>query len=238
MGLSRLDDGSTTGKERLRWTQDLHERFVEAVNRLGGPDRATPKGILKGMKAMGVSEINIYHVKSHLQKYRISKLIPESPTRGKNEKRSMSDILPNFSSISALQLKEVLQMQIEVQKRLSDKTEVQRCLKLKIEAQGKYLERIGQSSHRKIIIGKACKNFASTNSPLPPLYEESESLEPQAEKEHRPHKKQRITEENIFPKTFEIASSTTPEFYNQTWNLSWSQLAEACQSPLVPSFLL
>jgi len=28
---------------------------------------ATPKGILKGMKAMGVSELKILHVKSHLQ---------------------------------------------------------------------------------------------------------------------------------------------------------------------------
>lgn len=30
-------DGSA-GRERLRWTQELHDRFVEAVTKLGGPD--------------------------------------------------------------------------------------------------------------------------------------------------------------------------------------------------------
>lgn len=38
MGSTRSDDGSATHKERLRWTQQLHDLFVEAVNRLGGPD--------------------------------------------------------------------------------------------------------------------------------------------------------------------------------------------------------
>lgn len=28
-----------TSKQRLRWTHDLHERFVNAVAQLGGPDR-------------------------------------------------------------------------------------------------------------------------------------------------------------------------------------------------------
>ncbi|XP_061366052.1 myb family transcription factor PHL7-like [Gastrolobium bilobum] len=237
MGSSR-SDGSATGKERLRWSQELHDRFVEAVNRLGGPDRATPKSILKGMKAMGVSELNIYHVKSHLQKYRISKLIPESTTRGKLERRSISDILPNFSSISALQLKEVLQMQKEVQKSLSDQVEVERSMKEKIEAQGNYLDRIGQSYHCRTIIGKGCKPFVAAATPLPSLSEEYESLEAQHEEEHQSTKKQRITEEGVFPRNFELVSSTTPEFYNQTWNLSWSQLAAECQSPLVPGFLL
>lgn len=29
---------STDAKPRLKWTPDLHDRFVEAVNQLGGPD--------------------------------------------------------------------------------------------------------------------------------------------------------------------------------------------------------
>ncbi|XP_044473745.1 myb family transcription factor PHL7-like isoform X2 [Mangifera indica] len=118
MGSSR-SDGS--GKERLRWTQELHYRFEEAVNQLGGPDRATPKGILK---AMGVGGLTIYHVKSHLQKYRISKFIPESTTRGKFERRNISEILPNFGTTSAAQLNEALQMQMEVQRRLNDQLEM------------------------------------------------------------------------------------------------------------------
>jgi hypothetical protein len=29
---------STDAKPRLKWTPDLHERFIEAVNQLGGSD--------------------------------------------------------------------------------------------------------------------------------------------------------------------------------------------------------
>lgn len=35
MGMNR-SDGS--GKERLKWTQELHDLFEKAVNQLGGPD--------------------------------------------------------------------------------------------------------------------------------------------------------------------------------------------------------
>lgn len=27
-----------TGKQRLRWTSELHDRFVDAITQLGGPD--------------------------------------------------------------------------------------------------------------------------------------------------------------------------------------------------------
>ncbi|XP_027101672.2 uncharacterized protein [Coffea arabica] len=52
---------------RLRWTPELHEHFIEAVEHLGGKHKATPKGIVQ---MMGVSGLQVSHVKSHLQMYR------------------------------------------------------------------------------------------------------------------------------------------------------------------------
>ncbi|KAG6538650.1 hypothetical protein ZIOFF_003774 [Zingiber officinale] len=46
---------------RLRWTPDLHLCFVNAIQRLGGQDKATPKLVLQLMDVRGLT---ISHVKS------------------------------------------------------------------------------------------------------------------------------------------------------------------------------
>lgn len=133
-------------RQRLRWTNELHERFVDAVTQLGGPDRATPKGVLR---VMGVQGLTIYHVKSHLQKYRLAKYIPESSSDGsKCDKKDPGDMLSGLENSSGMQITEALKLQMEVQKRLHEQLEVQRQLQLRIEAQGKYLKKIIEEQQR------------------------------------------------------------------------------------------
>lgn len=140
------DNPSLSSKQRLRWTNELHERFVDAVAQLGGPDRATPKGVLR---VMGVQGLTIYHVKSHLQKYRLAKYLPDSSSDGKKgEKKESGDLLSSLDGSSGMQITEALKLQMEVQKRLQEQLEVQRQLQLRIEAQGKYLKKIIEEQQR------------------------------------------------------------------------------------------
>ncbi|CAN0927923.1 Myb family transcription factor PHL7 [Linum grandiflorum] len=255
MGSSRSDGAN---KERLRWTQELHDRFEEAVNQLGGPDRATPKGILK---AMGIPGLTIYHVKSHLQKYRISKFIPETPNRG-IERRNISEMLPNFSATSGAQLNEALQMQLEVERRLSDHLDVQRNLKLKIEAQGRFLERMVEEHRNRAAAFSKTKLFPTMS--LPSLCDDSESnndkedesdsegerVEVQSGEVYRALKRLR-TDVVLLPPRYKIVGPATEPFVEnvmyvqkdgkysyptQGINFAWNNMASSCSSPLVPSY--
>ncbi|KAK1418519.1 hypothetical protein QVD17_27664 [Tagetes erecta] len=58
----------THRKTRRCWSPDLHRRFVNALQMLGGSQVATPKQIRELMKVDGLTNDE---VKSHLQKYRL-----------------------------------------------------------------------------------------------------------------------------------------------------------------------
>ncbi|ESQ56323.1 hypothetical protein EUTSA_v10025876mg [Eutrema salsugineum] len=151
---------TTDPKPRLRWTSELHERFVDAVTQLGGPDKATPKTI---MRTMGVKGLTLYHLKSHLQKFRLGRQSCKESTENSKDVSCVAESQDTGSSSTSslrlaaqeqnesYQVTEALRAQMEVQRRLHEQLEyaqVQRRLQLRIEAQGKYLQSV---------LEKACK---------------------------------------------------------------------------------
>ncbi|KAF6158781.1 hypothetical protein GIB67_040295 [Kingdonia uniflora] len=157
-----------SNKTRIRWTQDLHERFVECVNCLGGAEKATPKGILKLMDSDGLT---IFHVKSHLQKYRSMKFIPES-AQGKSERQTFTNDIRRIDHKTGIQITEALRMQLEVQRRLHEQLEIQRNLQMRIEEEGKKLKMMFDEQQ------KANKNeFQTQNSDFIFIDDQPKSLQ-------------------------------------------------------------
>ncbi|KAK7355119.1 hypothetical protein VNO80_14364 [Phaseolus coccineus] len=146
-------------KTRIRWTQELHEQFVECVNRLGGAEKATPKAILRLMESDGLT---IFHVKSHLQKYRIAKYMPQS-TQGKSEKRINVENV-HLDAKTGLQIREALQLQLDVQRRLHEQLEIQRKLQLRIEEQGKQLKMMFDQQQKTSDSNLSTQNLGDTTN--------------------------------------------------------------------------
>ncbi|KAK6911301.1 MYB-CC type transcription factor, LHEQLE-containing domain, partial [Dillenia turbinata] len=133
-------------KSRMRWTPELHEAFVEAINQLGGSERATPKGVLKLMKVEGLT---IYHVKSHLQKYRTARYNKPETSEGNTDKKlSTIDEMASLDLKTSMGITEALRLQMEVQKRLHEQLEIQRNLQLRIEEQGRYLQMMFEKQNK------------------------------------------------------------------------------------------
>ncbi|WOL03354.1 Myb family transcription factor APL-like isoform X2 [Canna indica] len=150
---------TTDPKPRLRWTVELHDRFVDAVTQLGGPDKATPKTI---MRVMGVKGLTLYHLKSHLQKFRLGKQ-PHKELNDHSVKNAAAalELQRNAASSSALMgrnmnenmhMNDAIRMQMEVQRRLHEQLEVQKLLQMRIEAHGKYMQSI---------LERACETLAA-----------------------------------------------------------------------------
>lgn len=146
-GLSTISASSgavSSSKKRIRWSPDLHDGFVKCVNQLGGPEKATPKAILNLMDTEGLT---IFHVKSHLQKYRNAKHIQESVEEKSGKKTSSSD--ESLVDIkTGMQLKEALQQQLDFQRHLYEQLETQRNLQIRIEEQTKQLKKLFEQQQK------------------------------------------------------------------------------------------
>ncbi|CAN6226067.1 unnamed protein product [Urochloa humidicola] len=70
-------EGAPNRKPRRCWAPELHRRFLQALQQLGGSHAATPKQIRELMKVDGLTNDE---VKSHLQKYRLHTRRPNSAT--------------------------------------------------------------------------------------------------------------------------------------------------------------
>ncbi|KAM7468529.1 hypothetical protein LguiB_016091 [Lonicera macranthoides] len=144
---------SSDAKPRLKWTPDLHQRFIDAIDQLGGADKATPKSL---MMIMDIHGLTLYHLKSHLQKYRLGKRQrsqiysdDHQEDHNVNQKSHFSvdysDGIQNQLNES-LPLSQALQIQMKVHRKLQE--QVQRHLQLRIEAQGRYLQLILKKAQR------------------------------------------------------------------------------------------
>ncbi|XVE93315.1 hypothetical protein REPUB_Repub01dG0181000 [Reevesia pubescens] len=73
----------TARKQRRCWSPELHRRFVNALQQLGGSQVATPKQIRELMQVDGLTNDE---VKSHLQKYRLhTRRVPPSTSTPANQ---------------------------------------------------------------------------------------------------------------------------------------------------------
>ncbi|XP_019168488.1 PREDICTED: myb family transcription factor EFM-like [Ipomoea nil] len=77
-GRSKKEDKESQRKQRRCWSPELHKRFLQALQQLGGSHAATPKQIREMMKVDGLTNDE---VKSHLQKYRLHTRRPSPSNR-------------------------------------------------------------------------------------------------------------------------------------------------------------
>ncbi|XP_059634545.1 myb family transcription factor PHL6-like isoform X2 [Cornus florida] len=166
-----LPDVAATNKQRLRWTTELHDLFLDAVEKLDGPEsKATPKTI---WMLMNVKGLTIDHVKSHLQKYRLLKSLeelkhdktdssskedkpastsnnsgaPAHPGRLSSSEEDKPASTSNNSVASAqpesgMLVTEALRLQIALQKQLHEHLKGQKEIQLRMEKNGEYLRKM------------------------------------------------------------------------------------------------
>lgn len=135
------------------------------------------------MRTMGVKGLTLYHLKSHLQKYRLGKQACKEGTDNSKDGESQ-DTGSSTSSSKAksqdlndgYQITEALRVQMEVQRRLHEQLEVQRHLQLRIEAEGKYLQSILEKACKALSVSDEAAASASASAGLEAAREEFSEL--------------------------------------------------------------
>ncbi|XP_028754711.1 myb family transcription factor PHL11 isoform X2 [Neltuma alba] len=122
---------------------------------------ATPKSVLR---LMGLKGLTLYHLKSHLQKYRLGQQARKQNSEEQHKENNSGGAYVNFSDRSSgpstnyrgntqteeIPLEEALRRGVEVQKQLEEQLEVQKKLQMRIEAQGKYLQAMLEKAQKSL----------------------------------------------------------------------------------------
>uniref|UniRef100_A0A0A9DPT0 MYB-CC type transcription factor LHEQLE-containing domain-containing protein n=1 Tax=Arundo donax TaxID=35708 RepID=A0A0A9DPT0_ARUDO len=128
---------------------------------------------------MGMKGLTLYHLKSHLQKYRQGRQGKKSTgleiaNSGGFTTQGVSFLTAAHPGVPAegnntreMPLEDALRYQIQVQRKLQEQLEVQKKLQMRIEAQGMYLKAILEKAQRNVSFdANASSNMEPTRSQL------------------------------------------------------------------------
>ncbi|KAL4197867.1 hypothetical protein AMTRI_Chr04g190440 [Amborella trichopoda] len=144
-------------KPMLKWTPELHQLFLDTVARLGGLDEVSPKVMVR---AMGIPGLTVFHLKSHLQRERYKRAKAQGLVHSRSLRNAMSNGDPWIQSMDAMggirrmrgaifppdenirMEEEAIQKPISMKREMLQRIEVQKHLKLRMEAQTRYLQTV------------------------------------------------------------------------------------------------
>ncbi|KAH6763000.1 hypothetical protein C2S52_020433 [Perilla frutescens var. hirtella] len=92
----KVDKEQSSRKARRCWSTELHRKFLQSLQQLGGSHLATPKQIRELMKVDGLTNDE---VKSHLQKYRLHTRRPSPSIQNNNNNNTQA---PQFVVVGGI----------------------------------------------------------------------------------------------------------------------------------------
>lgn len=134
---------------------------------------------------MGVKGLTLFHLKSHLQKYRLGRQSGKELTEQSKdasylmEAQSGTTLSPRGSTPDvkeSQEVKEALRAQMEVQRRLHEQVEVQKHMQIRMEANQKYIDTILDKAFK--IVSEQLSGFSISDQDLPILTSARAMLSP------------------------------------------------------------